>query len=155
MQYAIWTLASTFSTQSEYLRSRLRAAAVRILDDLESRDVDPCLIEIEHAQARVILLIHDLLKSSFDLGWRGAATCFRLLQYMRLYDIDSPQQIARRTNEAHGEDKTYTEELRRAFWVAYSIDCFINLRSGRPLTFQETVVSLLHYTVAISTTNSH
>jgi len=140
----MWTLASTFTTQSEYLRSMLRTAAVRILDDLERKDVDPDMMEIEHAQARVILLIHDFMKSSFDLGWLGAARSFRLLQYMRLYDIDGPLQIAKRMAAAHGEDKVRTEELRRTFWVAYTIDCFISLRSGRPPTFQETSVSLPH-----------
>lgn len=142
LQYALWTLASTFSTQSEYLRVTLRTAALRILDTLENRDLDPYSIEIEHAQARVILLIHDFLKSSFDLGWLGAATCFRLLQYIRLYEMDSPQQVSKRTAAAQDEDKVHTEELRRTFWVAYTIDCFINLRSERPLTFQETAVSL-------------
>lgn len=140
LQYAIWTLASVFSTQLEYLRPTLHAAALRILDELERSETEPCLVELEHAQARVLLLIHDLLKSSFDLVWLGACKAFRLLQYIHLHEIDSPQQTAQRAS--HAEDKVYTEEQRRTFWCGYTIDCFINLRSGRSLTFTETAASV-------------
>lgn len=140
LQYAIWTLASVFSTQLEYLRPTLHAAVLRILDDLERTETEPCMIETEHAQARVLLLVHDLLKTNFDLAWLGAAKCFRLLQYIHLHEIDSPQQTTKRAAVNGQEDKVQTEELRRTLWCAYTIDCFINLRSGRSLTFLETAV---------------
>lgn len=138
----MWALAAALSAQLEHFRTPLRAAAGRILGELESRDLSPELIEIEHAQALVLLLIHDFLKASFHQGWLGAAKCFRLLQFMRLYEIDSPQNGAKRVAAPHSEDKIRTEEMRRTFWVAYSIDRFVNLKSNRPLTLQESVVSL-------------
>lgn len=142
LQYAVWLLASTFSAQSEHLRVQLRAAAMGILTRAESEDVDSYLISIEHAQARIMLLIHDLLKSSFDLVWRDAATTFRLFQYMQLYNMDSPTQIKKRLKGLQQEDEIYIEELRRTFWIAYTVDCFVSIRSGRPPTFHESAVSL-------------
>lgn len=142
LQYAVWTLASTFSAQSEHLQIPLREAAARALARSEGESIDSCVVQTEHAQARVMLLIHDLLKSSFDLVWRDAATTFRLLDYMRLYDLDSPSQAKKRSNSIDIEQEIHTEELRRTFWVAYTIDCFINIRSNRPPTFHESAVSV-------------
>jgi hypothetical protein len=142
LQYAVWALASCVSAQSEHYRPLLHATACRIIGELESRTPSPDQIEIEHAQALVLLLIHDFLKGVFHQGWLGAAKCFRLLQFMRLYEIDSPQNVALRQAAPNCEDVIRTEEMRRAFWIAYSIDRFVNLKSDRPLTFQESVVSL-------------
>lgn len=133
-------MAAALSPQSEHYRTSLRLASGTLLDELENADLHPDLVELEQAQARVLLLVHDFLKGSFHSSWMGAARCFRLLQYMRLYEIDSPQNVAKRSASPQGEDAIRTEEMRRTFWFAYSIDRFISLRSDRPITLQESVV---------------
>lgn len=149
LQYAVWALASCVSAQSEHYRPLLYATACRIIGELEAKNPTPDQIEIEHAQALVLLLIHDFLKGVFHQGWLGAAKCFRLLQFMRLYEIDSPQNVALRLATPNGESIIHTEEMRRAFWIAYSIDRFVNLKSNRPLTLQESAVSFHTLTTSV------
>jgi len=98
--------------------------------------------EIEHVQARVLLLIYDFMQTNHQRGWMSAGRCFRLLQLMRLYEIDAPDNVARRDNAIEPESWIRTEEKRRTFWMAYSLDRFISIRHSWPLTLNEQVVIL-------------
>ena len=100
-----------------------------MLDSLEGKDVN---VDVEHVQARVLLLIYEFMHTTHERGWMSAGRCFRLLQLMRLYEIDTPENIAKHA----GESWIKTEEKRRTFWMAYSLDKFISMRRDWPLTLQ-------------------
>jgi hypothetical protein len=142
LQYAMWTLAASLSPLLQYLRDSLYECTRTLLEALESKDNQTEFADIEHVQARVLLLIYDFMRFNHQRGWISAGRCFRLLQLMRLYELDSPENVAKRNNAIEPESWVRTEEKRRTFWMAYSLDRFISLRNDWPLTLSEQVVSL-------------
>lgn len=135
----MWTLAASLSAQLQDIRDSLYECTRKSLESLESKDT---VTDLEHVQARVLLLIYDFMRTNHQRGWMSAGQCFRLLQLMRLYEIDSPENVARRNNSMKPESWIRTEEKRRTFWMAYSLDRFISIRCESPLTLNEQVVSL-------------
>ena len=112
-----------------------------MLDSLEAKDTNTDFADIEHVQARILLLIYDFMRTNYQRGWMSAGRCFRLLQLMRLYEIDAPENVARRNNAVETESWIKVEEKRRTFWMAFSLDRFISIRHEWPLTLSEQVVS--------------
>jgi len=142
LQYAMWTLAASLSAQLQHLRDSLYDCTRKMLESLESKDTNTDFNDIEHVQARILLLIYDFMQTNHQRGWMSAGRCFRLLQLMRLYEIDTPENVTRRNNSMEPENWIKTEEKRRTFWMAYSLDRFISIRQEWPLTLNEQVVSL-------------
>lgn len=141
LQYAMWTLAASLSAQLQHIRDSLYECTRSLLDSLESNDTNMNFTDIEHVQARVLLLIYDFMRTNQQRGWMSAGRCFRLLQLMRLYEIDAPDTVARRNNAIEPESWIRTEEKRRTFWMAYTLDRFISIRHDWPLTLNEQVVN--------------
>ena len=113
-----------------------------MLDSLEAKDSETEFADIEHVQARALLLVYDFMRTNHQRGWISAGRCFRLVQLMRLYEIDSPENVAKRKRAVEPEDWIKTEVKRRTFWVAYSLDRFISTRHEWPLTLNEQDASL-------------
>lgn len=108
-----------------------------MLESLEAKDNRAEFADIEHVQARVLLLVYEFMRTNHQRGWISAGRCFRLIQLMRLYEIDSPENVVKRQQDPESEDWIQTESKRRTFWVAYSLDRFINMRHEWPLTLNE------------------
>lgn len=70
----------------------------------------------------------------------SAGRAFRLVQLMRLHEIDSPTKLP--VPEA---DLIETEEKRRVFWMAYFLDHLLSMRNNWPITLNEHVVRLRLY----------
>jgi len=137
----MWTLAASLSAQLQHIRDSLYESTRRMLESLESKDNNTEFTDIEHVQARVLLLIYDFMRTNHQRGWMSAGRCFRLLQLMRLYEIDAPD----RNNAKEPESWIKTEEKRRTFWMAYTLDRFISIRHEWPLTLNEQVVSVTSF----------
>ena len=114
-----------------------------MLDSLEAQDSNIGCTDIEQVQARILVLIYEFMRTNHQRGWISAGRCFRLVQLMRLYEIDSPENVAAQETNGQPEDWIKTEVKRRTFWVAYSLDRFISMRHEWPLTLNEQDVSLL------------
>ena len=102
----------------------------------ETRDSD----DIEQAQAWILVTLYELLRMNHRRGWTSAGRACRLVQLMRLYEIDKSTHGVIRSNGTAQRDWVKTEEKRRTFWMAYSLDRFVCLRNSSPLTLQEQVV---------------
>ena len=137
----MWTLAASLSAQLQHVRESLCDCTRNLLESLESRGSSKEFTDIEHAQARVLLLIYDFMQANFQRGWMSAGCCFRLLQLMRLYELDTPAAVGMRNSVIEPESFIITEEKRRTFWMAYCLDRFISIRRDWPLTLNENVVS--------------
>ena len=142
LQHAMWTIASASSAQLHHIRDSIYECTRRMLDLLEANDGNTEFTDIEHVQARVLLLVYDFMRTNHQRGWISAGRCFRLVQLMRLYEIDSPENVAKRKRNAEPEDWIDTEIKRRTFWVAYSFDRWISTRHDWPLTLNEQDASL-------------
>ncbi|KAI1432409.1 fungal-specific transcription factor domain-containing protein [Xylaria sp. CBS 124048] len=139
LQYAMWTLAASLSSQFQLIRPDLYAEARQLLDSLEVDDQDhQCL---EQAQAWILLAIYELTSTScnYHRGMMSAGRAFRLIQLMKLSQMDAPNVVATSPiagGSGHG-DWIDIESKRRTFWVAYSLDRLTSAMDGLPLTFHD------------------
>ncbi|EED13248.1 conserved hypothetical protein [Talaromyces stipitatus ATCC 10500] len=140
LQYAMWTLAASLSTHCQSIRDSLYAHTKRMLEIIESKDNEMDFFDIEQAQAWLLLAIYQFMRSTYRKGWLSAGRLFRLIQMMRLYEIDSPGELA---NQLMEPDWVEVEEKRRTFWMAYTLDRFANIRKGWPITLTEHVLTRL------------
>ena len=131
----MWTLAASLSTQFQHIRDSLYTVAKQTLEaiELKSDQVEP--LDIEQVQAWVLLTIYEFMRVSYRRGWMSAGRVFRLVQLMRLYEIDEPGTTAPPL------DCTVSEEKRRTFWIAYLLDRLVSIPRGWPLTLNEQMVS--------------
>lgn len=141
LQYAMWTLAASLSSQFHLLRVDLYAEARQRLDALEMDNHDTQTVCIEQAQAWTLLAIFELTSNTCDYkrGMVSAGRAFRLVQLMRLNEIDGPGHTSTAwPSQLRGQsDWIDIESMRRTFWVVYTIDRFTSVLDNLPLTFNE------------------
>ena len=136
LQFAIWTSASAFSGQFDSVREKLYTTTRSILDGLDLKDGDMAACRIEHIQSWILITFFEFAKTHYRRGWLSAGRVFRLVQLLRLYDVDNPK--FNKPSELSDLEK---EERRRAFWVAYCLDRLISVSNATPVTLSEEVVS--------------
>ncbi|EPE28687.1 Zn2/Cys6 DNA-binding protein [Glarea lozoyensis ATCC 20868] len=134
LQHAMWTLGASLSTQFQHLEKSLYSDTKKMLEELENKCTDIRSVEIEQVQAWILIAIYEFLRFNYCHGWMSAGRSFRLVQLMRLYKIDTPNSI-----HSHG-DWIKTEEMRRTFWMAYSLDRFASITNDWPLTLSEQAI---------------
>nr|QNC49738.1 Hfaza1G [Hypoxylon fragiforme] len=136
LQHAMWTSATAFSSQFGGLQETLYAKTRFMLDQLDLSGSDSLLCHIEHVQAWILITFYDFTRANYRRGWLSAGRVFRLIQFLKLYEIDSPKPLGLESEE----DPVSLEERRRTFWVAYCLDRFISVSEGAPTTLNEEVV---------------
>jgi len=135
LQYAMWALAATMSVQDRHSAENLYQEARQGLQDFEQRDLGG-EVHVSQVQVWLLLAIYELMRIDFRRGWLSAGRALRLIQLMRLHETDVPAAML------FERDVIETEEKRRTFWIAYSLDRFISLSNGWPITLAEQMVSL-------------
>lgn len=144
LQYAMWTLVSAFSVQLVYLREPLYRHAGQLLELAARREDQPQVYNMEIAQSRLLLIIYDMMLNKYQLAWMNCGYCLRLVQSLRLYDVDNIIKAPEGVYPTQSDDNwVENEEKRRLFWMAYIVDCFLALRFNSPITFDEQMVSFL------------
>ena len=131
----MWLLAASASAQYQNLCDSLYFDAKQSLESLEARDTKTEIVDIEQIQAWLLLSVYEFMRIDFRRGWMSAGRAFRLIQLIRLHEIDMPNLSLSQV------DWIEMEEKRRTFWMAYSMDRFVSIRNGWPLTLSEQVVS--------------
>ncbi|KAK8067439.1 hypothetical protein PG996_006551 [Apiospora saccharicola] len=135
LQYAMWTLAASLSSQFQTLRRELYAEARRLLEAFDggesSAHDDHHPRCAEHPQAWILLAIYELTNDEFQRGLVTSGGAFRLIQLMRLHELD------RHPPTSFQGDWIEVESLRRTFWIAYCFDRFTSVADDLPLTFNE------------------
>ena len=134
VQSAIWLQAAAASAQYQNLCDPLYHDTRRSLEGLETMDTNVDSVDIEQVQAWLLLAVYEFMRIDFRRGWMSAGRAFRLIQLMRLHEIDMPSLSLPQGSWIE------TEEKRRTFWMAYSMDRFVSIRKGWPLTLSEQVV---------------
>ena len=148
----MWTLASSLSSQFSIEGRKLYAKTRQLLHALES-DESYHQVSLQQAQAWTLLAIYELTCQDFHRGMMSAGRAFRLIQMMRLYELDAPtnpgtmqleQYHAQLTLQGPIQDDWVDNETkRRTFWLAYTIDRFTCMVDGLHMFFDERLVSLL------------
>jgi hypothetical protein len=138
LQHAMWALAAWVGSQFKDIQQDLYNHTRALLEDWEVNILSEAP-SIELVQAWILLATYEIMQVNYDRGWLSAGRCFRLVQLMKLYEVDVPQY---RTDGDIQDPETAREERRRTFWMAYSLDRIVNLINQMPLTLNEQVVSL-------------
>lgn len=131
LQYAMWTLAAALSSQFQFLRGELYAEARQSLDTLEMENQEKC---IERVQAWLLLSLYEFMSGLYQRGLVSVGRAFRLIQLMRLHEID------RHPITGGQGDLIDIESTRRTFWIAYIIDRFTSAHDNLSLAFNENEV---------------
>lgn len=113
-----------------------------MLEALDLKDYEMNGIDIEQVQAWILLAIYEFMQTNYRRGWKSAGRAFRLVQLIRLYEVDVPNSPIGQLNHTTQADWIQTEEKRRTFWMAYILDRFVGLRNECPMTINEQVVRL-------------
>jgi len=138
LQFAMWTVAITFSSQFGHLREPMYSRTRALLEALDNKESDMRTCPIEQVQSWILLTFYEFTKCSYRRAWLSAGRVFRLVHLARLHNLDNPkfQSISELEMDSIGK-----EEKRRTFWVAYCLDRFISVSNGAPMTLLEEVVS--------------
>jgi hypothetical protein len=134
LQYAMWTLAASLSSQFQLLRTELYRETRQLLDALEMDNDESGPKCIEQVQAWILLSIYEFMSHDYQRGLVSAGRAFRLVQLMRLYEIDGNHATNLQGNWVD------IESCRRTFWVAYTMDRFMGVHDNLPLTLSESTV---------------
>lgn len=147
----MWTLASSLSSQFQVTERQLYAETRQLLQALEAEEPWH-QISLEQAQAWTLLALYELTCEDYHRGMLSAGRAFRLVQMMRLYEVDVPQTPPTQEMEQDQgqlglqmraqDDWVDNEMRRRTFWLAYTIDRFTSIVDGMHLFFDERMVSL-------------
>ena len=133
LQYAMWTLAAALSSQFQFLRGELYRETRQSLDALEMENQEMC---IERVQAWLLLSLYEFMSDFYQRGLVSVGRAFRLVQLMRLHEIDTVPITG-----GQG-DLIDIESTRRTFWMAYCIDRFTSVRDNLSLAISEKEVGL-------------
>lgn len=136
LQRTMWALATSSSAQPQLVGDMLYHSAVQGLDELEAKGNSRQTIDIMQVQAWILLAFYEFMRVDFRRGWMSAGRAFRLIQLMRLNELD----LLDTTLTIPSMDWVDTEERRRTFWLAYSLDRFVSLSNGSSLTLSEQVM---------------
>ncbi|KAL5365738.1 putative fungal-specific transcription factor [Aspergillus floccosus] len=150
LQRAMWTLASSLSSQFQVAGRQFYAETRQLLHALESEEPGH-QISIEQAQAWTLLAIYELTCEDYHRGMMTAGRAFRLIQIMRLYELDtSPSPSTKQAPKQEQwplnpqgqvqEDWIDLETKRRTFWLAYTLDRFTSMVDGLHLFFDERMI---------------
>ncbi|CAO1604841.1 MAG: hypothetical protein LQ349_000479 [Xanthoria aureola] len=136
----MWTLAMSLSTQFENMREKMYAETRQMLEARDLGENDMVQVRIEQAQAWIMVTFYEFLRTDYRRGYMSAGRVFRLVQLLRLHEVDSPTANAGNLSAASFGESNASEERRRVFWVAYCLDRFICVGEKGLLTLNEDVV---------------
>ena len=138
LQYAMWTIATAFSSQFEKIRDKLYVTTREMLDKLDFVELDDSTHQVEPTQVWILVVYYEFIKTNYHRGWLSAGRLFRHIQMAELYNVD---RATKACTSGIDTDPIIAEEKRRAFWLAYCLDRVISVCETMPLTLGEEVVS--------------
>ncbi|CAK40125.1 transcriptional regulator family: Fungal Specific TF [Aspergillus niger] len=143
LQQAIRTLAAGVSSQLPEVRVALYRTTRHTLESLESDDTLLTAPDFEQVQAWILIAIYEFMQVSYSRGWMSAGRVFRLVQLLRLPEIDASPLPLLDLDLDPDSNWVVAEEKRRTVWMAYIMDCSLNLRHKGSLTLTEQALTRL------------
>ncbi|KAH3199599.1 hypothetical protein KXW62_000815 [Aspergillus fumigatus] len=129
LQRAMWTLASSLSSQFQVAGRQFYAETRQLLHALESEEPGH-QISIEQAQAWTLLAIYELTCEDYHRGYMNW-----------IFSPSPPPKQARLSPQGQvQEDWIDLETKRRTFWLAYTLDRFTSMVDGLHLFFDERTI---------------
>lgn len=141
LQYAMWTIAASLTSQFQFLRDRLYTETRQLLNDLDVGDeeVGPTTGLLERCQSWILVALYEFTRIDYQRGLVSAGRAFRIAQLLGLSAVDADH--AAPAGAGCVRDWVDAESRRRTFWLAYSMDRFTGVHNGPILTFNEQEIS--------------
>lgn len=96
--------------------------------------------DVELVQAWILVATYEFVKANHHEACISAGRAFRLAQLMGLHEVDLGIDAASAGNVTE-TDFIVTEEKRRAFWMAFTLESLCSMRNNLPLTVSDHTVS--------------
>ncbi|KAH9897519.1 fungal-specific transcription factor domain-containing protein [Xylariomycetidae sp. FL2044] len=148
LQYVMWALATLLSAQSRDMTEPFHQGAKQMLESYSPGGIDSAS-DIEMLQAWVLIATCESMRAQHRQAWLSAGRVFRLVQGLRLHQIDSPTTSCPSGDSesdigtvpgSESDRHVEIEEKRRVFWMAYFLDHLLSLRNDWPVTLSEHVI---------------
>ncbi|KAK2592583.1 hypothetical protein QQS21_009728 [Conoideocrella luteorostrata] len=134
LQYAMWTLASLLSGQFQHLQDGFYQETKQMLESLSHGNSGPgSSVDVEVAQTWLLIAIYESMRTYHQHAWMSAGRAFKLVQLMKLHEIDKPKAATCNSDIDH----VATEEKRRVFWMAYFLDHLFSIGNGLSIRLNE------------------
>lgn len=136
LQHAVWATASLMSAPFQHLQDRLYPELKRMLASTSLPmpiGQNNLAVDVELVQAWILAATYEFVKTNHHEACISAGRALRLAQLMGLYKIDASNSLPF-TSEA---DFIITEEKRRAFWMAFTLESLYGMRNNLPLVINE------------------
>ncbi|KAH6886925.1 fungal-specific transcription factor domain-containing protein [Thelonectria olida] len=140
LQLSMWTLVTLFSAQFQHMTDQLYQETKKMLETFTGEGNGDTGCDTELVQAWVLTAVCESMRADHRQAWMTAGRVFRLVQAMRLHEIDSPRSQSAISAVDSGGDFIETEEKRRVFWMAYLLDHLFSMRNDWPVTLNEHVI---------------
>lgn len=140
LKYAVWTVASSLSSQFQHMRHGLYHDTRQMLELLEGEDYhQEDAFYLQQAQAWILVAIYEFMHKTFRRTWASTGRALRLVQLLKLNGIDSLEHLHDVSGSLYTTDAEM-EEKRRTFWMAYCLDRLFCVLNNSPLTVDEHTV---------------
>ncbi|KAI0472607.1 hypothetical protein GGR56DRAFT_651112 [Xylariaceae sp. FL0804] len=143
LQYAVWTVATAFSSQFIALQDDFYRRTRQSLAKLETRgDTVEQAFRLELTQALLLIATFELRQNEFGRAWANAGRAFRLVQLTKLHQTDGLGMMDTGIYwKLPREDEcVLLEEKRRTFWFAYMLDIYLSSVNDLSVTFNEQAI---------------
>jgi hypothetical protein len=108
------------------------------------------IVTLSHCQAWILLSIYELRMVSLPQAWVSVGKASSLSLATGLNQLDGPIQDFKMCIIPPPKDWVEREERRRVFWMAFCLDLYASIGTGRPMAIDETSVGLYAITIDIS-----
>ncbi|KAJ5813643.1 uncharacterized protein N7503_000393 [Penicillium pulvis] len=140
LRYMIWCHASLFcdryySFHSEFYQRARQYAEV----DETTESFGRGIVTLSHCQAWILMSIYELRMVLIPRAWVSIGKACSLSLIIGLNQLDGPSQSVKLCMPPP-KDWVEGEERRRVFWMAFCIDQYASIATGRPMLINETDV---------------
>lgn len=124
-----------YSLHSEFYQRARKYAEI----DETTRSFGHGMVTLSHFQAWVLISIYELRMVLIPRAWISIGKASSLSLTIGLNQLDGPSQGVK-TCMPPPKDWVEGEERRRVFWMAFCIDQYASIATGRPMLINETDV---------------
>ncbi|KAJ5560329.1 hypothetical protein N7513_002728, partial [Penicillium frequentans] len=138
LRYMIWCHAALccdryYSFHSEFYQCARKYAEV----DETTESFGHGIVTLSHCQAWILMSIYELRMVLLPRAWVSVGKASSLSLIIGLNQLDGPSQSVKMCMPPP-KDWVEGEERRRVFWMAFCIDQYASIATGRPMLIDET-----------------
>ncbi|KAL8959687.1 MAG: hypothetical protein Q9193_003485 [Seirophora villosa] len=146
LSYAIASLGASLMDGYAHVKDKCYQIARKNFEACEREEDGANLMTIEALQACILVTYYELRGKGFARAWMTLGRAIRLAQMMGLDRMDAPEASVAGTLRfqqtlAPAQSPLELEERRKAFWVLFIHDTYASVRSGTPVTIDESKVT--------------